>query len=153
MWFPLCFYSTALLWMRGQSASYGSWAQGGPKPACLWGLFVNKVLLVHSPSIPWHGAYGCFRTIPAEFSSCSRDSKNHTNWAIWEARKSHKALDIHYLASYRKKKKCRPLLWMNVSRRSWLSPRMLTISLERLEAILDFLLFVPLSKMKALLWQ
>ena len=90
--------------MRGQSASYGSWAQGGPKPACLWGLFVNKVLLVHSPSIPWHGAYGCFRTIPAEFSSCSRDSKSHTNWAIWEARKSHKALDIHYLASYRKKK-------------------------------------------------
>ena len=25
--------------------------------------------------------------------------------------------------------------------------------LERLEAILDFLLFAPLSKMKALLWQ
>ena len=116
------FYSTALdegsvseLWLLGSR-----W----PKACLPVRLFVNKVLLVHSPCVPWHGAYGRFHTLLAESSSYSRDSMSHTNWAIWEARKRHKALDIHYLASYRKKESADLCSgWMS----AWLSPRMLTI--------------------------
>lgn len=124
------------------SAASGPCPKCGPKPLCLWGFSVNKVLLVHSPSTPGHPAHGCFHRTAAEFRGCNRDDM------------SHKALHIHYLAFYRKHfpdlcSRCKS---------GWLVPRTFAISMERLQAILHFLLFMCLSKfskvsaMKTLLW-